>query len=57
MQKVKDVPPAAGFDEVLLPGEPAARRAAERAASGVPIPDGVWTEIKEAAAKVGVEVD
>ena len=57
LQKVKDVPPAAGFDEVLLPGEPEARRAVERAASGVPIPDGVWTEIKEAAAKVGVEVD
>ena len=57
LQKVKDVPPAAGFDEVLLPGEPEARRAAARAASGVPIPDGVWTEIKEAAATVGVAVE
>ncbi len=57
LQKVKDVHPAAGFEEVLLPGEPEARRAAERAASGVPVPDGVWTQIKEAAAKVGVEVD
>ncbi len=56
LQKVKDVPPAPGFDEVLLPGEPEARRAAERAETGVPIPDGVWAEIVEAAAKVGVAV-
>ena len=56
LQKVKDVPPATGFDEVLLPGEPEARRAAERCKAGVPIPDAVWQEIIEAAAKVGVAV-
>ena len=57
LQEVKDMPPAAGFDEVLLPGEPEARRAVERAASGVPIRESVWIEIKKAAAKVGIEVD
>ena len=57
LQKVKDVPPASGFDEVLLPGEPEARSAAERRKAGVPIPDGVWAEIIEAAAKLGVEID
>ncbi len=56
LQKVKDVSPAAGFDEVLLPGEPEARRVAERREAGVPIPDGVWAEIVEAAAKLGVDV-
>lgn len=56
LRKVKDVPPAAGFDEVLLPGEPEARSAVERRANGIPIPDGVWVEITEAAAKLGVDV-
>lgn len=57
LRKVKDVPPAPGFDEVLLPGEPEARSRAKRVEAGVPIPDGVWNEIVEAAAKVGVDVE
>ena len=56
LQKVKDVPPATGFDEVLLPGEPEARHAAGRRKAGVPIPDGVWAEIVEVAAKLGIDV-
>lgn len=40
-QHVKSVKPAAGFDEVLLPGEPESLSYAERINSGIPLPDRV----------------
>ena len=52
--KVKAVPPADGVAEVLLPGEPEARMAAERRAGGIPLPDEVWAQIVSTAARVGV---
>ncbi len=54
LDKVKAVPPADGVAEVLLPGEPEARMAAERRASGIPLPDEVWAQIVTTAAQVGV---
>ncbi len=48
-QAVKAIPPAEGFAEVLLPGEPE-RRARERAGrDGLDIPDATWSSIKERA--------
>ena len=52
--KVKAVPPVEGVAEVLLPGEPEARMAAERRAGGIPLPDEVWAQIVTTAARVGV---
>ena len=37
--------------EVLLPGEPERRAAAQRGRDGIPIPDGVWAELVETAAE------
>ena len=51
----KSVRPAPGFDEVMLPGEPEARTAAERRAHGIPVDDVTWCSLVEAAAGVGVE--
>jgi uncharacterized oxidoreductase len=50
---VKSAAPAAGFDEVLVPGEPERRRLAERTANGVSLPEDTWDSILEAAEKVG----
>ena len=52
----KSVRPAPGFDEVMLPGEPEARTAAERRAHGIPVDDVTWSHLGEAAAGVGVTV-
>lgn len=57
LQQVKEVPPAEGFAEVLIPGEPETRAAKQRAASGIPLPDETWARIQETARKVGVDVD
>jgi uncharacterized oxidoreductase len=45
---------APGFDEVLLPGEPEQRAAAERSATGIPVDGTTWHDIREAAGKLGI---
>lgn len=55
LQKVKDIPPAPGFDEVLLPGERGARTERERRENGIPVPKEIWQQIREVAQRVGVD--
>ncbi len=45
---------APGFDEVLLPGEPERRAAAERREAGVPVDAQTWQDIRDAAGKLGI---
>jgi hydroxycarboxylate dehydrogenase B len=52
---VKDSPPAPGFDEVLVPGEPERRSRAERLVNGVPVDDGTWGGIVRVGAEIGVD--
>ena len=53
--RIKAVPPAEGFEEVLLPGEPEARSRAARLRDGIPIPEEIWTDLLKTAASVGVK--
>lgn len=57
LDEVKAVPPAPGFQEVMIPGEPERRAEAERHESGIPMPDEIWRSIAAAAASVGVDAD
>jgi hydroxycarboxylate dehydrogenase B len=43
----KRVPPAPGFDEVLVPGELETRTRASRGREGITIPDATWQEFDE----------
>jgi len=45
---------APGFDEVLLPGEPEQRYAAQRRAHGIDVDDTTWRDIRDAAGKLGI---
>lgn len=54
-RRVKAVPPAPGFREVLLPGDPEHRARAERA-ERIALPPATWAAIAEAAASVGVRL-
>ncbi len=56
LQFVKDVPPAEGFQEVLLPGEPERRAAERRGRVGVPMPAKVWQQLSEAGQSVGLDL-
>jgi LDH2 family malate/lactate/ureidoglycolate dehydrogenase len=53
IDQVKAVPPATGFSEVLLPGEPE-RRERERRAAGVPVAEATWEAITTTAQALGV---
>src|ERR1700730_6874417 len=50
----KDTKPAAGIDEVLIPGDPEAKMRADRTSNGVPLPDDTWAAIVNTAREVGV---
>ena len=51
---IKSAPPAPGYDEVLVAGDPEWRTEAERLKSGIPIEQGNWDRLCGSAAKVGV---
>jgi LDH2 family malate/lactate/ureidoglycolate dehydrogenase len=51
---VRNSPPAEGFAEVLVPGEIEARTRAQRTRDGIPLSDGVWSELSALAARLGV---
>ena len=51
---VKAAKPAPGFDEVLLPGEPESRTAAQRRANGIPLDETSWAQLVEAGTTLGV---
>jgi uncharacterized oxidoreductase len=55
-EQVKAVPPAEGFAEVMLPGEPEQRSAARRRAEGVAVDEATWGQLGAAAATLGVDV-
>lgn len=55
--RVKDCPPAPGSQGVMLPGEPEAATRAQRLSNGIPIAEGTWATILEAARSVGVEFE
>ena len=57
LARVKAVPPAPGFQEVLLPGEPELRNKSKRGAEGVPIPEATWEALKKAGSDLGVNVE
>lgn len=46
--------PADGVDRVRLPGEPETEIEAIRRVEGIPIPDGIWGGLTEAAERLGV---
>lgn len=54
--QITGVPPAPGFEKVMVPGEPEAHTRAQRTANGIPIPDDTWTAVCAAARGVGLEL-
>ncbi|MBI2842621.1 MAG: Ldh family oxidoreductase [Armatimonadetes bacterium] len=45
VEEIHQVPPAAGFDRVLAPGEPEHLRQIERAKNGIPLEDYIWENL------------
>jgi len=56
-RRVRAVPPAPGFAEVLVPGDLEARTRETRQREGIPIADDLWGRLSELALSLGVEVE
>ena len=54
LAQVKSTPPAEGFEEVLVPGEPEARAARRAQREGIELPEEVYEELVELAQELGV---
>lgn len=54
VSRVKATAPAAGYDEVLVAGEPEWRAEEDRRRTGIPLNAGVWEELVKAAHRLGV---
>ncbi len=56
LNRIRAVPPAHGFDEVLIPGEPERRSKKQRLTQGISLPDSSWRDLQELAAKYRVDL-
>jgi LDH2 family malate/lactate/ureidoglycolate dehydrogenase len=54
--EMRVVPPAPGFTEVLVPGDPERRSRARREVEGIPLPDDTWERLRQTARELGVGV-
>ncbi len=53
---IKSTPPAAGFDEVLVPGDFESRYRTERLKNGIEIPDTIYNQLQECAEILDVSI-
>ncbi|WP_154674159.1 Ldh family oxidoreductase [Nakamurella lactea] len=54
LQGIRGARPAAGFDEVLAPGDIEKRVREQRDAEGIPVPQEVWEQLSATADRLGV---
>jgi LDH2 family malate/lactate/ureidoglycolate dehydrogenase len=57
VERVKACPPAEGFGEVMVPGEPERLRLAETRKSGIPVAAAVVEDLTQLGVGLGVELD
>ncbi len=55
--RIKAVPPAPGFKEVLIPGEPEMNNKKARLAEGIYVPADTWEALKKVATEFGVDAE
>lgn len=57
LARVKAVPPAPGFDEVLLPGEPEMRARQARQVEGIQVAESTWQTIVDYGKRLNLDVE
>ena len=53
--RIRAVPPAQGFDRVMLPGEPEVRNRCNRKKEGIPLEEATWESLLELGRSLGLE--
>ena len=56
LAELRAIPPASGFDEVLVAGDPEDRARAARERTGIPVGPALWERLCELSAELGVSV-
>jgi LDH2 family malate/lactate/ureidoglycolate dehydrogenase len=56
LAELRSSPPAPGFDEVLVAGDPQERTQRERERSGIPLGDALWASLETLSAELQVAV-
>jgi ureidoglycolate dehydrogenase (NAD+) len=56
LEELRAVPPAPGFAEVLVPGDPEELAERERRAAGIPLPDALLARLEALSGELGVRV-
>jgi LDH2 family malate/lactate/ureidoglycolate dehydrogenase len=56
LDELRAIPPAPGFEEVLVAGDPEQRAERERGAGGIPLPDALVTKLEALSGELGVAV-
>ena len=56
IQMIKSSPPAEGFKEVLLPGEPEQQEYKKRIKEGIPVYQDSWENVKKVSKELGVDL-
>ena len=54
-QRVRAVPPAPGFKQVRVPGDPEVETQARREREGIPIAEDIWQRLVETAESLGID--
>ena len=54
---IRSIPPAPGFSEVLVPGDPERRAFAEGSANGIDLPEAVLSQLKAWGKKLNLEME
>jgi ureidoglycolate dehydrogenase (NAD+) len=54
LTELRAIPPATGYDEVLVPGDPEDRARAERERTGIPIEPALWGTLRALSDELGV---
>jgi LDH2 family malate/lactate/ureidoglycolate dehydrogenase len=57
LHRIKSVPPAPGFEEVLVPGEPEHRTRQHRLDAGIPVPADTWAALCSVAGELGMDMN
>ncbi|MBI1924396.1 Ldh family oxidoreductase, partial [Candidatus Poribacteria bacterium] len=54
---IRSIPPAPGFSEVLVPGDPERRAFAEGSANGIDLPEAVLSQLRVWGKKLNLEME
>jgi ureidoglycolate dehydrogenase (NAD+) len=56
LDELRAIPPAPGYEEVLVAGDPEERAERERSAAGIPLPDALVAKLEALSSELGVAV-